>query len=598
MNSPSRTDTSIALDGVQLAVIGNRLEAVVRKMTNTLFRTARSGVINSARDFSCCILTAGSELLAAAESLPIHILSGPDLIAQAMKELHPELAPGDAFLHNSPYQGNSHAADHCVLAPVIDAGGVHRFTVLVKAHVADCGNSSPSSYVPRARDVYEEGALIFPCVRIQRDYAFCEDIMRICEVRIRVPEQWRGDNLGMVGAVRVGEQELLQLGEELGWSTLDRYAAQWFDYSEGRMTNAIAQLPSGRIGTVSVHDPFPGIDRGLPIGATVAVDAEKGFVDVDLRDNPDCVPCGLNLTEATARSAAMVGVFNSIGGGVPANAGSYRRIRIHLREGCVAGVPRHPVSCSLATTGVADRVANAVQRAMAELADGIGMAEAGPCTPPASGVVSGEDPRHGGAPFLNQLILGMTGGAAGPSADGWLNVAHVGNGGLMLRDSTEVDELRHPIRIVEDRIVQDSEGAGRHRGAPSARVEFGPVDCSLEVMWASDGNVNAALGARGGGPGGTARQRKRAISGELTPLDPVGRIVLEPGESIVSISCGGGGYGSPLERDLQSVVDDVAEGWISRGRAHSVYGVAIDDSGNADVDATAQLRRTTKGGEP
>ncbi|MGH2974188.1 MAG: hydantoinase B/oxoprolinase family protein [Solirubrobacterales bacterium] len=589
-----RAESSEPLDGLRLAVLSNRFESIVRKMTNTLFRTARSGVINSARDFSCCILTGEGDLLATAESLPIHILSGPELIAEAMKERHPELRAGDAFLHNSPYHGNSHAADHCVLVPVIDHDGHHRFTVLVKAHVADCGNSSPTSYSPASRDVYEEGALLFPCVQLQQDYRYLEDILRLCEVRIRVPEQWLGDNLGMVGAARVGERELLELGDEEGWDTLGSYARQWFDYSERLMDQAISELPAGRVTAVSTHDPFPGIPEGLSIRATVETRPQEGTIEVDLRANPDCVPCGLNLSEATARTAAMVGVFNSIGPGIPANAGSYRRLRILLRENCVAGIPRHPASCSLATTGVADRVANAVQRGMAELGDGIGMAEAGPCTPPSSGVISGRDPRHDGAPFLNQLVLGMTAGQAGPSNDGWLNLAHVGNAGLMLRDSSEIDELRHPIRIWIDRIERDTEGAGRNRGAPSARVEFGPVDTSIEVMWASDGNLNSALGARTGGAGAPASQFKRDQAGVVTDLPAVGRISLEPGESIVSLSAGGGGYGSPLERTPDRVGHDVREGWISPERSREIYGVVVDGAGEVDVTATDELRSALK----
>ena len=98
-------------DGVQLALMSNRLDGIVRKMANTLLRTGRSGVLNMARDFSCCIVTGGDELLAAAESLPIHVLSGPDLMARSMKEVHPEFRRGDAFLHNSPYHGCSHPAD-------------------------------------------------------------------------------------------------------------------------------------------------------------------------------------------------------------------------------------------------------------------------------------------------------------------------------------------------------------------------------------------------------------------------------------------------------------------------------------------------------
>jgi N-methylhydantoinase B len=145
------------LDGAELAILINRFEGIARKMTNTLYRTGRSGVLNRARDFSCCIVTHDCQLLATADSLPIHVLVGPDMMARAMKEFHPQLKPGDAFLHNSPYHGNSHAADHTILVPVIDDSGVHRYTVLTKAHQADCGNALPTTYMGAAVDVYAEG---------------------------------------------------------------------------------------------------------------------------------------------------------------------------------------------------------------------------------------------------------------------------------------------------------------------------------------------------------------------------------------------------------------------------------------------------------
>src|SRR3546814_858743 len=169
------------LDGAQLAILNNRFEGVARKMANTLLRAGRSGVLNRARDFSACIVTADHQLLAAAESLPIHVLSGPDLMAASMKHFHPDLKRGDAFLHNSPYHGCSHPADHSILVPVMDDEGVHRFTVVAKAHQADIGNSIPTTYHGTARDVYEEGALIFPAVQVQRDYKTIEDVVRMCE---------------------------------------------------------------------------------------------------------------------------------------------------------------------------------------------------------------------------------------------------------------------------------------------------------------------------------------------------------------------------------------------------------------------------------
>ena len=143
-------------DGVQMALLSSRMESIARKMQNTLFRTARSGVLNTAHDFSCVVLTADCKLLASAESLPIHVMIGPDLICKTIKKYHPNLKRGDAFLHNSPYEGNSHAADHCMVVPIFDNDDKHRFFVLAKAHQADCGNSVPTTYVGHAQDVYEE----------------------------------------------------------------------------------------------------------------------------------------------------------------------------------------------------------------------------------------------------------------------------------------------------------------------------------------------------------------------------------------------------------------------------------------------------------
>src|SRR5262245_21203 len=144
-------------------------------------------------------------MLAAAESLPIHVMSGPELISESLAELHPEMRAGDAFLHNSPYHGNSHAGDHCVLVPVVDDGGRHHFTAMVKAHMSDIGNSEPTTLWANARDVYHEGALIFPGVRVQRDYRDVPEMIEMCRARLRVPDVWYADFIGMIGAARIGE---------------------------------------------------------------------------------------------------------------------------------------------------------------------------------------------------------------------------------------------------------------------------------------------------------------------------------------------------------------------------------------------------------
>jgi N-methylhydantoinase B len=367
------------------------------------------------------------------------------------------------------------------------------------------------------------------------------------------------------------------------------------------MADALGRLKSGRRVIHTAHDPFPGVPDGIPVKVDVAIDAEAGKITVDLRDNPDCQPCGLNLTEGTSVSAAMVGIYNGIiDHGVPANAGSFRRIEVLVRENCCVGIPRHPFSCSVATTNLADRVSNPVQRAIAEISSGHGMAETGPIMAPGMGVISGKDPRNHDEPFVNQVHIGVTGGAGTAVTDGFLSIIHAGNAGMCRIDCIEVDELHHPIFVKARYLVPDTEGAGTFRGAPSAYTELGPIEnCTMQVLYTADGTINMAEGVRGGGKGAPVRAMKRERDDSLTTLPPCYGVTLAPGEFVVSYSAGGGGYGSPLERDPARVLHDLAEGWISAERARSVYGLVTTGSlaeGTLAIDlaATQSLRASLR----
>ena len=226
---------------------------------------------------------------------------------------------------------------------------------------------------------------------------------------------------------------------------------------------------------------------------------------------------------------------------------------------------------------------------MAELGDGFGMGEVGCFCPPSTSVVSGVDPRTD-KPYVNQLFLGHTAGAGAPHQDAWLTMLHVGNGGMCFIDSVELDEVYTPIHVKTRRLVPDSEGAGRFRGASAIEVEFGPVDCRMEAAFVADGKVHVPQGARGGHASQPSEQLKRTRGNEIEVLDQCSVAWVEDGEALVSIAQGGGGYGDPRTRDPQRVRHDVSEGLVSRTRAADVYAVAITEDGDIDAKQTAALR--------
>jgi N-methylhydantoinase B len=424
----------------------------------------------------------------------------------------------------------------------------------------------------------------------------------MCKSRIRVPEQWYGDYQAMLGAARVAERRLHELVARYGKETIKAFISEWFDYSERRMEQAIKRVPSGRLTGKGFHDPFPGVPDGYELKVTLDVDSEAGEIEVDLRDNIDCVPSGINSSMACAVSSVMQGLFSVLDPDVPHNAGSFRRVRVLLRENCIAGIPRFPHSCSLATNQPASRLINLIQSTFAQLGDGWGLAEGGVAQNVGYAVISGKDSRRGDASYINQINLANNGGPASSVCDGWLTYSIPVIAGLLYRDSVEIDEQRFPMRIHSLRIVRDSGGPGRFRGAPAVEVEYGPVREPMTIAYPAEGHHTPARGVCGGHDGTRARVVKVGLDGTRAMLPNVYVGELAPGEVVIGVDCSGGGYGDPFEREPARVLHDVVERWVSEAQATEVYGVVLagsadDDSLTIDSEATASSRAGRAGSE-
>ncbi len=595
------SDTETKLDPVLISVMANRLDGIVREMTNTLLRSARSAVISSARDFSCCLVTGDDKLLAPAEGLPVHIF-GCHIQTANMRKYHAgDIKRGDAYLDNDPYGGNTHPADHTFMVPVFFEGE-HLFTAVSKCHMADIGNSIPSSYFVMAKDVYEEGALVFPGVRIQRDFENIEDIMRMCRARIRVPDQWYGDYLAGLGSARVAERRLEDFCEKYGKETVKAFFEEWFDYSERRIVDNIKRLPKAKLVNKGWSDPLIGVlPDGLELTVKIEIDPDEAEIRIDLSDNPPSVDVGLNTSLGAATSAVVGAVFNALDKDLPRNEGAFRRLKFTYAEDSVVAAPKFPHSCSVATTNVSERLVNITQSAFAQLGDGMGLSEGGAGLGAGMAVISGNDDNRGGEPYVNRLMLSTNGGPASPVADGWVNYAIPVIAGLMYRDSVEVDELKHPIRVESLGIVTDSSGAGRHRGAPAQQIEYGPTGAAMMAVISCDGQHSAPRGVVGGLPGTPGETWRIEDGVQSERLPNVIQLRLEPGQRVRGRDSSGGGYGDPLERELERVTVDVLEGWETREKARDVYGVVFtgeidDESLEPDIAATEARRAEIREG--
>ena len=598
----------IKIEPYMMMVLSKRLEAIAREMTNTTLRAARSGVMNLARDFSCSIVTGDGRMLFVHEGLPVHLANTDYTVKGTMALFGDDIHEGDAFLNNSPFHGNTHPADHTLMVPVFFEGELVFFTV-VRGHQADIGNSQPTTYMAYAKDVYEEGAIYWPGVRMQRNYKDIEDVIRIGKIRIRVPDQWYGDYLAMVGACRIGERRLKEYCAKNGNDTIKAFIEAYMDYGEARITEEIRKLRKAHLEYETRYDPVPGVaDDGIPVRIAADIDPEAGFIHIDVTNNVDAVEGGLNLCQATTRASATVGVLCNLDPDIPHNDGTFKRLPIRMAEGKVVGYVLHPRCMSVATNSVAERLANASGAMFAQLGPEHGVAEHGTGLPVGVAVISGVDWRRGGSPYCNEIIASCGGGGASYGYDGWLTLAQPVVMGTVNYDSIEIDEQKYPIYVKSRTIVPDTGGAGRWRGAPGVSVEL--IQRGDPGQWAyiNDGHFFPPKGVNGGGDAApsdawkypipdAARMWETEASKRKSRIDlPQQAVITLQAETevIVGDGPGGGGFGDPLERDPEAVRWDAREEYITLEAAADIYGVVLNTEAEAysvDNEATNRRRR-------
>lgn len=560
----------------EMSILSKKFEQATREITQTLLKSARSGVINVARDFSSAITLHDGSQFMIDEGLPVH-LGNVGLIPEYTMARFDDIAPGDCFLTNSPFAGNSHHADYTLHAPIFHQGEL-LFWSINKAHQADVGAPEPTTYISDAKTIFEEGPH-FPAIRIQENYEDKTDIVRFLKTNLRMgSEQWYGDYKAQAAAVRAGENAIHRILDEYGASAIKQFCQDWLAYGERMMEAEISVLPEASVECTCYHDRLPNTDGDVPVNVVLTIEPDVPAIKVDLRDNIPNMQNGFNLAESTTKAGVYTGIFNALDPTIPHNEGALRPISLRFDEGKAVGKPEYPVGTSVCTSNLCDVLFNAIQSAFGELEGQYGMAEGKSGIGVPYGVISGTDFRRDDSQYINQIVYTGGGGPGVPGHDGWMTYSHVVTGGTTNNDSVEVDERKHPILFERNEFVMDSEGAGKWRGAPGLDVRYRPRKHTMTVAYLGNGEDNPPKGVKGGQPAKRSVMYKITADGEREKLPILGITQVEEGEVVGGRKTGGGGYGDPRHRDPEFVRRDVEDEFVSPERAKGVYRVLVEET--------------------
>ncbi len=594
--------TSKDVDGVVLEIVQGTLASIEKEVEDAIGRTSRSPMIRDAHDYRAGIHDrALRKLTGRSYSALVHPIAR-DFPLETMK-------PGDVFFHNDVYRsegGIGHLPDLCVTVPVFepidpaDPDRPREVVAFVQAfgHHDDIGGAVPGSMPSHATSVFEEGLMV-PPIKLWDQGVPNEAALTIMTRNSRMPDSLAGDLDAECSACLMGSNRLTELFERYGRDTVEAcFDAIVANNTETYRREILSKIPEGTY----VWEDYAEHD---------GVDEPKLHRQrITLTKTPADAPEGEKLIiDFTGTSPQAKGPINHVGDAADGNflkkwlapilrnlADSPERMaELDVNEGIVDLIDmRFPEKGTLLTpefpaptnarTFVILRLLGVLAGVLAKAVDGYMPADQE--TIRYTGVYGR---RADGSSYLMREVLG--GGSGGRYYADGEDTIHVVPDSRNL--PTEFTESRFPFIVEQLGLAQDSGGAGQFRGGLGYEKHIRMLEDAY-FMSIADRSILACWGVKGGkagqpfqvtiDPGGP---NERVMEG-LVDDEPV-----KAGEVIQIRTTGGGGWGDPLDRDVDHVRRDVRWGKVSRDAAASEYGVVVtgpDDDPVVDADGTTELR--------
>jgi N-methylhydantoinase B len=583
-------EPSRRVDPITAQVIAGALDNIVLEVGHKLTRMSYSSIIRESEDFGVALLDAqGRQICECALSTPLQLGPIPGYlrgIRQLFEERGESFEEGDVVIHNSAYHGASHEPDVGFCVPIFKAGELVGFS-LTTAHHLDVGAMTPGSCgIVDAVDAYAEG-LQFKAIKVYSRGVKNEAVWRLLRDNIRASEMVVGDMEAQVAACQIGARRYLELLEEYGRETVEAACEELMNYSERMLRQEIEKLPDGVYSAEGyidgfADDPDPA-KKDLKISVTVTVAGDSLTVDLS-GTAPQISDKAINMpflgtvdvaVYVTLRSILLDSATHEY---VPQNSGLVRPVRILAERGSLAN-PTFPCS-TIARATPGNIVCDTLMRALAPVCpDRVAAGTAN-----LKGVVY-TGVRDQAYWVYMEIHEGAYGGRPGKDGMDAVDTLYANTRNNPIEDV----EAHYPLQVTRYELIEDRSGPGRWRGGLGAIREVRILD-DARVSLESDGHRHPPPGLFGGEAGAPGEFLFIGGDGTERQLPSMFQsMVVRAGDVLRAASPSPGGYGDPLERDPQRVLDDVLDEFVSAASALRLYGAVIA-SGTLDELATAELR--------
>ena len=574
--------TTRANDPFTVEVIKRALISAAEQMFVALGRTAKSSVIYEVLDYGCALTDASGRMIAQANGIPAFIGVLGDAVRDVLDKYGLDgLEDGDIVITNDPYMGGAtHQNDAVLVMPIFYDGRPVMFAA-GKAHWNDVGGKDPGSWSPNATDIYQEG-IQFPVVRIFNHGVENRDIVDILARNGRIPEMTLGDMRAQAASLRVAAKRVQQICDKYSLDTVLESVEVYLKQGRQEALTELKKLPKGEY-TAEEYIDDDGLG-GDPVLVKVKVTiTDEAFV-IDYTGTGKTCRGPINSPLSVLLSTAKFAYQAIVSPHAASNHGFFSPLRVVVPEDCVFNPIRPaPVSTYWESASYAGDV---VWKALAEaIPDRI---PAGHFLSVCGTTVCGIDDDSGEWFFSVEPNAG--GWGAGRGKDGEHGLVCTSDGETYIL-SIEVAETRYPFLVDQFGLNTADGGHGQWLGGRGLIKDYRITNLEARVT-ASFGRSSFPPWSLAGGTEGSPNLVEiRREDGSIERRGRFSNETLKRGDVVRFVTGSGGGYGDPLKRAPERVLEDVLDGYIGVEAAREVYGVAISgDPLRVDGAETARLR--------